>query len=392
MASASGTKRIKMTAGQSSRAQKRKEKFYSNTFLTKQHEKHFTSIQNRRLLMERTVNLKPGEVLDFLEEFSRRRWNILGTYPEPATIAIVKEFYANARIFSESDIPFMSYVRGKRIPYDDDTINSFLETEWNGGDTLCQYAHLLEEVVDYQAIERAICRPGGTFRCNRQGQPVHIRRSDLTPLSKLWMMLMLSNIFPCSHVSDLTVSRSLTLSCILTRKTINLGSLISKEIHQCAHTAGPKAPLGHPSLVTHLCQLAGVDVSTPPFERPRKTIDFSFYMQYCIPDDDGPVAPPPPLPARHRARPPTETQFDLLPYLTSLHRGQLATSRMLRELTNAMPTLNMMSAAEFDEYVAWPGDQSHSIGGGGVAADDDTDEDEQEEEDDDSEESDDSTS
>ncbi|WVZ24213.1 hypothetical protein V8G54_002757, partial [Vigna mungo] len=127
----------------------------------------------------------------------------------------------------------------------------------------------------------------------------------------------------------------------------------------CAHAAGSKAPLGHPSLVTHLCQLAGVDVSVPPFEQPRKTIDFAFYMQYCLPDD-----------------------------LTSIHKGQLATSQMLRELTYAMSELNMMTAAEFDDYVAWPGDQSNSAGGGGAAAD----EDDEEENDDDFEESDDNIS
>lgn len=45
--------------------------------------------------MERTVTLKSGEVIDFLEEFSRRKWNNLDSYPEPETIAIVKEFYGN---------------------------------------------------------------------------------------------------------------------------------------------------------------------------------------------------------------------------------------------------------------------------------------------------------
>ncbi|WVY90869.1 hypothetical protein V8G54_036383 [Vigna mungo] len=379
MASSSG-KRVKMTVGQSSRGQKRKEKFYSDKFLTKDHKNHFASVQSRRLLMERTVTLKLEEVPDLLEESSRRKWNNLGSYPEPTNIAIVKEFYTNARKFSENDIPFLSYVRGKRIPFDAATINSFLETDWEGGDTLCQFAQLQQEDFDYQAIERAICRPGGTFRRNRQGQPVHLRRSDLTPLSKIWMTLLLSNISPCSHVSDITANRS--------HATLNLGDLISKEIYQCAHVAGSKAPLGHPSLVTHLCQLVGVDVSTPPFERPRKTIDFAFFMQYCLPDDDGPVAPPPPLPARRHARPLAAPQVDLLPYLTSIHRGQLATYQMLRELTYAMPELNMMSAAEFDEYVAWPGDQSHSVGGGGAAAD----EDEEEEDDDDSEESDDNIS
>ncbi|KOM49828.1 hypothetical protein LR48_Vigan08g065500 [Vigna angularis] len=42
-----------------------------------------------------------------------------------------------------------------------------------------------------------------------------------------------------------------------------------------------KAPLGHPSLITHLCKIAGVDTSAPPFERSRKSIDEAYYRQYC---------------------------------------------------------------------------------------------------------------
>ncbi|WVY97434.1 hypothetical protein V8G54_029585 [Vigna mungo] len=281
-----------------------------------------------------TVTLKPGEVPVSNEEINRREWNRLGTYPAPTNIVVEREFYANAKHISNDDIPFLSYVREL-------------------GTTTCEYAQLLVEEVDYEAIERVLCRPRGTFRGNKQGQPIHLIRSNLTVVSQMWMTLIFSNISPSSHREVIcyfctSMSRALILYSIVARKTLNLGTLIAEEIRQCAHA-------------------------------------------YCDPNDNGPVAPPPPLPSRQRAQP--KPSFDLLPYLASIHRDQLATSRMLRELTYAMPELNMMmSAAEFDEYVACPGDQSHSTREGGATVDDDTNEKEEEEEDNDYEESDDNIS
>jgi len=50
----------------------------------------------------------------------------MGTYLEPASITIVKEFYANA-VIEQGECPtYIRYVRGKTIPFDVDTIDSFL--------------------------------------------------------------------------------------------------------------------------------------------------------------------------------------------------------------------------------------------------------------------------
>ncbi|KOM41581.1 hypothetical protein LR48_Vigan04g177900 [Vigna angularis] len=124
------------------RENRRKEKIYSDIFLTKDHKKHFSNVQNRKLLMERKVTLLPQDVPDFSNEIMERQWSHLTTYPEPANIAIVQEFYANAKSFSPDTEPFWSYVRGQRIPFNADTINEFLNTEWEDDDELCGYAEL----------------------------------------------------------------------------------------------------------------------------------------------------------------------------------------------------------------------------------------------------------
>ncbi|BAT93119.1 hypothetical protein VIGAN_07202400, partial [Vigna angularis var. angularis] len=178
MASSSGSKRIKTTAGL--RENRRKEKIYSDIFLTKDHKKHFSNVQNRKLLMERKVTLLPQDVPDFSNEIMERQWSHLTTYPEPANIAIVQEFYANAKSFSPDTEPFWSYVRGQRIPFNADTINEFLNTEWEDDDEICGYAELMATELDHEEIEQTLCITGGTFQRNRQQQPLHIKRVHLS--------------------------------------------------------------------------------------------------------------------------------------------------------------------------------------------------------------------
>ncbi|KOM43313.1 hypothetical protein LR48_Vigan05g091700 [Vigna angularis] len=135
----------------------------------------------------------------------------------------------------------------------------------------------------------------------RNGAVVNIRRIDLTPLAKYWMTFSHANIQSCSHVSNITVSRALLLYCVLRGMSINIGQVIANEIKVCANTMNNKAPLGHPSLITHLCDLAGVNISTLPFERPRKAIDEAYHRQYCGGDEA--AQPVPPRQPRRRRRP-----------------------------------------------------------------------------------------
>jgi len=146
--------------------------------------------------MEKPQGLLLGEVLEFLEEFFRIGWNNLGLYPAPTNIAIVKEFYANAKQIHEED-PFLSYVRGRRVPFDVETINTFLGTYWQLGNTPCQYAQLVNAGVDYTEIERTLCIPEGIFELNKNQQRIKILRSNLTSRSKMWLTLIHTNMIPC---------------------------------------------------------------------------------------------------------------------------------------------------------------------------------------------------
>ncbi|KAG2400373.1 uncharacterized protein HKW66_Vig0097730 [Vigna angularis] len=351
MASVSGTKRIKIIA---TKRQKQKKNSKPQTFLSQRHKKNFEESQNRRLLMERVVEQLPREEPQFAQE-----------------------------VYSDEPQPFTSYVRGRPVAFDANTINSFLNTQWPGGNSTCHYSDANRTNfagIDYQEVERTLCLPRGHFHRNRQGQPLHIKRSFLTPLSKYWMAFIHANISPCSHMSDLNVSRALLLFFILQGQPINVGNIIAHEINDCAHTALSNTPLGHPSLITHLCEIAGVDTSMPPFEKPRKTIDRSYYLQYCLIDEEGQNIPAPQPPRRHRRNhpePPAQPEedgpqnpfnmADLNAKLEALHRMGLAHADMMRQVY-ASSHPGFMTSEEYAARVAWPGDQTSTDGGAGTSS------------------------
>ncbi|KOM54744.1 hypothetical protein LR48_Vigan10g063600 [Vigna angularis] len=166
MAFASGSKRIKTTTAHTKKGQAGKNKMSQPTFLSKKHQQNFEASQNKRLLMERLVEEIPLEAPKFGAEVERRHWSILTTFPAPANIAVVRDFYSNARIYSDEAEPFMSYVRGRQVSFNADAINSFLNIHWPGGNIQCQYSQAFNndfEGVDFQEVERTLCLPRGHF-------------------------------------------------------------------------------------------------------------------------------------------------------------------------------------------------------------------------------------
>ncbi|WVZ12062.1 hypothetical protein V8G54_016592 [Vigna mungo] len=211
------------------------------------------------------------------------------------------------------------------------------------------------------------------------------------------MSVIHANISPCSHVSNINANRAVLLFCIITGRSVNLGRFIANEITTCAHPTIVKSPLGHPSLITQLCELAGIDVSTPPFEVPRKAIDLAYFEKYCLDEDESPRLHRRSHPTRPPADPYQMVDMKLALLDAKLEAGNrigLVQADMLRQVF-ASSHPNLISPAEYTSRVAWPEDQPYFTGGGGASshgatADDDeqeeADDDEQEEADDDDDE------
>ncbi|KOM25469.1 hypothetical protein LR48_Vigan106s000300 [Vigna angularis] len=72
-----------------------------------------------------------------------------------------------------------------------------------------------------------------------------------------------------ASVSRFSECRVIFLYCVLRGLIVNIGQVIANEIKTYASSVNNKAPLGHPSLITHLYELAGAAQPVPPPHPPR---------------------------------------------------------------------------------------------------------------------------
>ncbi|MFQ6643219.1 hypothetical protein Gotur_018498 [Gossypium turneri] len=77
------------------------------------------------------------------------------------------------------------------------------------------------------------------------------RREYLKPVAKVWFYFVHYSFMPISHSSTISIEWMLLLCAILTEKSINVGKIILKEIHDCAKKKARSAYF--PSLITLLC-------------------------------------------------------------------------------------------------------------------------------------------
>ncbi|MFQ6665344.1 hypothetical protein Gotur_032111, partial [Gossypium turneri] len=107
----------------------------------------------------------------------------------------------------------------------------------------------LQQVLD------VVTNPGSQWIIRKNGSHSY-RREYLKPVAKVWFSFVRYSFMPISHSSTISMERMLLLYGILTEKSINVGKIILKEIHDCAKKKAGSAYF--PSLITSLCLRARV--------------------------------------------------------------------------------------------------------------------------------------
>jgi len=150
---------------------------------------------------------------------------------------------------------------------------------------------------------------------------------------------------------------------IMAGLSMDVGAIIAEEIHLTANS-GSSGQLSHPSLITELCRRAGVDVSEPPFQKPRQPINAQFILKNCMGSETrapsvrvAPPAVPGSIPHRLGV---LETDQQLIhQMLDALYRSQVLMMSSIRSLSLHIPgisqdSFHIPSEEEFDSLVAWP--------------------------------------
>ncbi|MFQ6670930.1 hypothetical protein Gotur_035639, partial [Gossypium turneri] len=109
----------------------------------------------------------------------------------------------------------------------------------------------LQQVLDI------VTNPGSQWIIRKYGSH-SCRREYLKPVTKVCFYFVRYSFMPISHSSIISMERMLLLYAILTEKSINVGKIILKEIHDCAKKKAESAYF--PSLITSLCLRAHVKI------------------------------------------------------------------------------------------------------------------------------------
>ena len=135
-----------------------------------------------------------------------------------------------------------------------------------------------------------LCTTGQDFAQTSIRSQVRIMRTRMTTLTQMWMMLLLNNIFPSDHNSDLPLLKCQLVYAILTGMSVHMAQLIANAIYIFAGMTPTRYPLdleksnralGFPALITVLCQFYEVPVIPSKVIRPP--ITRAFIEKYCTP-------------------------------------------------------------------------------------------------------------
>ncbi|KAL5193608.1 hypothetical protein HKD37_20G055801 [Glycine soja] len=177
-------------------------------------------------------------------------------------------------------------------------------------------------------------------------------RTSMTTLTQMWMTLLLSNVLPSDHNSDLPLPKCQLVYAILTRMSVHVAQLITDAIYLFAGMPPTKHPLdpdksnralGFPALITGLCQSFGVPVTPSKVIRPP--ITRAFIEKYCTPrqaQGDAPQAADAPSPP-HLANP----------------TGSFGMERISQQSQGFAP-FACPTPDQFRAEVAWPEDWSEA--------------------------------
>ncbi|KAK5845775.1 hypothetical protein PVK06_001997 [Gossypium arboreum] len=158
---------------------------------------------------------------------------------------LVQEFYTSLTMQDATEV----IVRKKKVPLTSRSINDLFNIPDVEED---EYYPMMNNINwDFlQQVLDVVTNPGPQWII-RNYESHSCQREYLKPVIKVWFYFVHYSFMPTSHSSTILMERMLLLYAILTEKSINVGKIIIKEIHDCAKKKIGSAYFS--SLITSLC-------------------------------------------------------------------------------------------------------------------------------------------
>ena len=87
-----------------------------------------------------------------------------------------------------------------------------------------EYSAYVSDHVDLTEVANTIFKLGTQWKMSN-GETNSVKTSTLSKEAKIWHYFIGARFMPSSHLSDVTKDRAILIYCILTGKTIDIGSI-----------------------------------------------------------------------------------------------------------------------------------------------------------------------
>jgi len=207
-----------------------------------------------------------------------RKWDKLLSPPTLIDPDIVKEFYANAMpVCDQRDMDaqfsYTTFVRGKTIVFDRDTINHYLGNPLTLPPsvdptipTLCEYGRKEEEKDwDNDEIVRDILLPGRRYNKGRMDDTTTASYADMTFEAAFIFKFLVHNVWPKSHVSTTPKAVTPLVWHICRGGEVDVARIISRDLKHVALSgmAHKASKLSFPGFITGFVRSHGVQIAGP---------------------------------------------------------------------------------------------------------------------------------
>ena len=114
------------------------------------------------------------------------------------------------------------FVRGKRVSFRRDTINTFYGLQEVDNSAF----DVLKRRLDYDSIIYFLTDDKGTWKTNASNQVVKFQNSMLTWMAKLWHIFIAHNLHPFGNISEVTKAKAICIYAIVKKIYFDVGKMI----------------------------------------------------------------------------------------------------------------------------------------------------------------------
>ena len=137
----------------------------------------------------------------FHKIISNKGWRALCQPPSPASISVIREFYANLAPHALKKVR----VHGVMVDFSAKSINRYYNLEPINPKAFDR----LHEQPNYPEVLRMLTNGHGEWKLNNEGHAVHFNTKNLASIPKVWHHFITSCLISTTNVCQVTTKRAL---------------------------------------------------------------------------------------------------------------------------------------------------------------------------------------